>query len=397
MKHLNILIGIFLLLVGVFGIQAQTSVRNGNIYLYDGSRRANTTNYKTPEACLEAAKTLVEKKRETDKTKPLISARCVSTTYTDNKPTTVVVVPTPGLGRLPANPVVNVGFSEVRVNTSGGGEPENSRDGTGNFRTRCTLSHYGFNDPIVYPGQPGRSHLHAFLGNTSTDAYTTGQNIRSKGGSTCRGGTANLSSYWIPALIDTTTNLPVNFEESNIYYKSAYKGIQPRQVNAIPTGLVMLAGDANNTTPDPWTAPYEWKCHNMPYPSNRGPSIPASCPPGDQLELSIFFPQCHDGVNLDSPDHKSHMAYGNGQGCPASHPVALPEVSFHILWPVPADGSTRNWRLSSDTYSGPAGYSAHADFMMGWDPAIAARWTAGCVIGAKDCGSHQLSGGWSIY
>ena len=27
-----------------------------------------------------------------------------------------------------------------------------------------------------------------------------------------------------------------------------------------------------------------------------------------------MFPQCWDGVNLDAPDHKSHMAYGWGQG-----------------------------------------------------------------------------------
>lgn len=307
-------------------------------------------------------------------------------------PTTTV-----GLGQLPANPVVNTGYTAFRVDTTYGQNPPNSHDGTGNFRTRCTLSHYSFNDPIVYPSQPGRSHLHAFLGNTSTDAYTTGSNIRSKGGSTCRGGTANLSGYWIPALIDTATNLPVNFKESDIYYKSAYRGIEPKNVKPIPTGLVMLAGDPNNKTPDPYTAPYVWFCHNMPYPSNRGPSIPTSCPAGDDVTLSVFFPQCWDGKNLDSPDHRSHMSYGTGSGCPASHPVALPEVSFHIHWAVPVDGVLSRWRLSSDTYSGPAGYSAHADFMMGWDRAIADRWASLCVTAAKDCGSALLGGGWIIY
>ena len=29
----------------------------------------------------------------------------------------------------------------------------------------------------------------------------------------------------------------------------------------------------------------------------------------DELELSMLMPSCWDGVNLDSADHRSHMAY----------------------------------------------------------------------------------------
>lgn len=306
-----------------------------------------------------------------------------------------VVAPlTVGLGKLPANPVINAGTTDFRVLRTGQ-LPPNSRDGTGNFRTRCALSHYAFDDPIVFPGQPGRSHLHAFLGNTSIDAFTTPSTIRSEGGSTCRGGSANLSGYWVPAMIDTVTNLPVNFLESDVYYKSSYKGVSPKDIKPIPAGLVMIAGDAKNTTEDPYTSPYLWSCHNNS--SIRGQKIITSCPAGDQLEMGIFFPQCWDGKNLDSPDHKSHMSYPGPVGCPASHPVALPEVSIHILWSIPASGDMSKWRLSSDTYTGPAGYSAHADFMVGWDRSVIERWTKFCVVAAKDCASHILGDGWTIY
>jgi hypothetical protein len=37
-------------------------------------------------------------------------------------------------------------------------------------RTACQFSHMAFDDPIVYPGQPGKSHLHVFFGNTGTNA-----------------------------------------------------------------------------------------------------------------------------------------------------------------------------------------------------------------------------------
>ena len=43
---------------------------------------------------------------------------------------------------------------------------------------------------------------------------------------------------------------------------------------------------------------------------------------GDLLEIRLTFPQCWDGQNLDSTNHKSHMAYARqGQAfcrvCPA--------------------------------------------------------------------------------
>jgi hypothetical protein len=33
----------------------------------------------------------------------------------------------------------------------------------GAFRIPCTFAKMAFNDPIVYPGQPGKSHLHTFF------------------------------------------------------------------------------------------------------------------------------------------------------------------------------------------------------------------------------------------
>jgi len=49
---------------------------------------------------------------------------------------------------------------------------------------------------------------------------------------------------------------------------------------------------------------------------------------------------CWDGKNLDSPDHKSHVAYGQGAGasgggaCPSTHPVKLPQIMYELMWNV---------------------------------------------------------------
>src|SRR3954452_17242164 len=55
----------------------------------------------------------------------------------------------------------------------------------GFFATLCPFSHQAPDDPIVYPGQPGKSHLHTFFGNATTDASSSYDSLRA-GATTCR-------------------------------------------------------------------------------------------------------------------------------------------------------------------------------------------------------------------
>ena len=42
-----------------------------------------------------------------------------------------------------------------------------------NFISSCRTSHRAMDDPIVFPGYPGLSHDHTFVGNTTTNASST--------------------------------------------------------------------------------------------------------------------------------------------------------------------------------------------------------------------------------
>jgi hypothetical protein len=267
-------------------------------------------------------------------------------------------------------------------------------DGTGAFRTVCDFSHMAFDDPIAYPGQPGRSHLHAFFGNTGANANSTAASIASSGNSTCRGGIVNRTSYWVPAMIDTRDGTPRKPSSSNFYYKTGYGGVVPSTVQAFPEGLRMIAGDMKNASPGGVNdaMPFGYSCNDG---SMSGRSIP-NCAVGNPVVQHIYFPQCWDGVNLDSPDHKSHMAYPTGgKGCPSSHPKALPEVTFNIVYEVTEANSPLRWRLSSDDYSSslPGGYSGHGDWFNGWRPEIMDAFIKNCDRTALDCHSHLLGDG----
>lgn len=265
--------------------------------------------------------------------------------------------------------------------------PAASVDSSGNFRTVCEATHYAWDDAIVYPGQSGRAHLHMFFGNDKADAHSTYESLRSSGGGSCRGGTANRSAYWVPALLapDGRVIEPV---EIHTYYKSGFQGLAPAQVTEFPVGIRLVAGDMSASPSNPQNAlSFGWKCVN----GGGNSRTPPNCP-GDQVEMHVTFPQCWDG-RLDSPDHKSHVVRPQQGRCPATHPRAIPELSFHVRYQSVPAGS----RLSSDTYDGPGGHSVHGDWMEAWDPSLPPVFLAGCITAHRDCGSHKLSDGRVIF
>jgi Domain of unknown function (DUF1996) len=136
---------------------------------------------------------------------------------------------------------------------------------------------------------------------------------------------------------------------------------------------------------------------------SNGPAAPrtpgftnTNCPDG--LRAQVFFPSCWDGVNLDSSDHKSHMAYPDGIDngrCPPTHPHHLVSIFFEVLFsvaPFIARNDGGRFVLSSGD---PTGYALHGDFMNGWDRSVLSRAVATCTADSgviEDCGVFQNEG-----
>jgi hypothetical protein len=291
----------------------------------------------------------------------------------------------------------------AKQDVQGGGGNGVFTDGSGSFRTTCSLAKMAFDDPIVFPGQPGKSHLHMFFGNTAVDANSTPSSMASTGNGTCRGGILNRTGYWTPAMIDTKTGSVVMPDEATIYYKTGYN-MDPKTIKPMPQGLRIIAGDSKATAAQ-WSGPQQivtWICLNGSARSSGDATIPA-CKVGDAVRVTVIFPQCWDGKNLDSPDHKSHMSYPNYSSskrstCPAAFPVPVPELTEHFDFPVTAGSNPANWRLSSDMDpSKAAGLTAHADWMMAWDAATMNSLVTNCLNRAVDCGVGGIGGGKELF
>jgi hypothetical protein len=164
-------------------------------------------------------------------------------------------------------------------------------------------------------------------------------------------------------------------------------------VQPFPQGLRMIGGNSKATTADQnefgmWGCLQNYIGH---------PRTIPQCQLGDDVILIVQFPQCWDGKNVDSADHKSHMSYTVNGRCPATHPVPIPEITFNIRYKQPPEG-TAGWRLSSDMDpSLPHGMSVHADYFEGWDPTVSTAFIKNCDNKSVDCHEHLLGDGRMIY
>lgn len=222
-----------------------------------------------------------------------------------------------------------------------------------------------------------------FFGNTLTNANTTTNSLVNSGGGSCNGFELNRSGYWTPALLDGRGNAIVP-DAIILYYKSK----QPNKVQRMPQGLKMISGNA--TAESFTTSEYLfWSCGGSGAAYNKTNRIP-NCN-GDFLNATIVFPQCWDGQNLDSADHRSHMALVSPHvDCPSSHPVRLPQIS--ILLYFPSNDFTGDWHLSSDRSGGfntGNGATLHADWWGGWNDEAMDLWTGGCMHAVKNCSFGQ--------
>lgn len=213
-------------------------------------------------------------------------------------------------------------------------------------------------DPIVNPTCLS-DHVHTFYGASSIRPETTYDDLRS---ATENSGNVeeNKSLYWHPTVYnyDSSSN---TFHKDDIYFASAYYIWETGKVKAFPNGFKMVVGmseDDNTRANAECVVPS--RCEKSDCSTNNDFFPSTACA---ELEVSMAFPTCWDGVNVDSEDHRSHVAYDLDGGefggdCPSSHPIKIPEIQlfFRIS---PYDGGHHQFSDGTGNF--------HADYFSGWD------------------------------
>ncbi|MDH5289017.1 MAG: DUF1996 domain-containing protein [Acidimicrobiia bacterium] len=289
----------------------------------------------------------------------------------------------------------------------------------GQFRVACEFSHFAYDDPLVFPGQPGASHLHTFFGNTDANAFSTADSILNTGGSTCNGQELNRTSYWVPALFDSNGNVRIP-ERLVVYYKG--EGLANGKAEPYPTGAAMIAKVDLNTVDNGRggaMGKFSFNCSDN-YSSNGGESantmvgcdgslfqkLFGAADPHVVLEMNVKFPQCWNGKDPSNPANYAAPTEGGWyfSNCTGEFNRTLTNLEYFVDYPVEPGENTSDWYLSSDVdptskalRPGPRGASNHADWMSGWNKATNKMWIDNCVnfrtSEPSGCGFGYLTNG----
>lgn len=277
-------------------------------------------------------------------------------------------------------------------------------DVVGAFRFICTAGQLLYADPILYPGDVTKSHLHQFYGNTAADQNSTYVTLRATGESTCSN-KLNRSAYWVPVLLTGDGNNVIQPDYLSIYYKRRPAG-DPQCLKesakgcvALPPGFRIVSGfDMNKMgKPQPENMSFSFRCIENNKPSvHRGvlKDAVADCGGSGQIMAAINFGSCWNGM-LDSADHRRHLVRGQYVGqtypqCPTGYDYIIPELTQQIAYTISAsDGAIH---FASDMGM-EGGSTFHADYMEAWDPTTRLLWEANCMDKMLNCSDGVLGDG----
>ncbi|KAI2617885.1 hypothetical protein GGR54DRAFT_202254 [Hypoxylon sp. NC1633] len=246
-------------------------------------------------------------------------------------------------------------------------------------------------DPLVNPGVVGSPHLHQIIGGNAFNASMppVAYDLPSEATCTTCNFAEDFSNYWTAVMFFRARNGTykrvqqkgnVYFEESNggmtVYYIPSYNR---GKVTAFQPGFRMITGDPTIRTKEEAQRYRQLTYTCLQDPMTRTgetldmPKQP--CPAG--IMANLRFPTCWDGVNLDSPNHASHVSYPasgtfeDGGPCPSTHPVKIPQLFYEIIWDTTPFNDKSIWPEDGSqpfvwSYGDATGFGNHGDYMFGW-------------------------------
>lgn len=89
----------------------------------------------------------------------------------------------------------------------------------------------------------------------------------------------------------------------------------------------------------------------------------------DGLRLELMFPSCWNGKDVDSPNHKDHVAFPElvmDGDCPDGYPIRFPGLFYETIFDTYAFNDRDGQFVLSN--GDPTGCGYHGDFIQAWDP-----------------------------
>ncbi|MFI1703760.1 DUF1996 domain-containing protein [Streptomyces griseoruber] len=275
----------------------------------------------------------------------------------------------------------------------------------GTFVTSCGVNENGlFNSDnvIVAPGvSNGAHHFHDYIGNQSNTAFASDEDLANAETSCVDQG--DKSTYYWPVL-----RLQNGTEEQDA--KSPGGGIEgnageivtPKdvtltfvgnpvsKVTGMPRLLRIITGDAKAFVNGPGNANASWSCTG--FEDRQLKDKYPLCPSGSDVVRTFRFQSCWDGSNIDSANHRTHVAFAAPDGtCPTGF-KAIPQLVQRIVYDVDApslaDGGRTTPLFAVDSFPEQLHkpVTDHGDFINVFDEGLMKQ-MVDCINESRRCGA----------
>ncbi|MFI6436029.1 DUF1996 domain-containing protein [Streptomyces sp. NPDC050759] len=275
----------------------------------------------------------------------------------------------------------------------------------GTFVTSCGVNANGlFNSDnvIVAPGvSNGAHHFHDYVGNQSNTAFASDQDLANAETSCVDQG--DKSTYYWPVIRlqngtqEQDANSPGGGIEGNAGEIVTPKEVtltfvgNPRsKVTAMPRLLRIITGDAKAFVNGTANANASWSCTG--FEDRQLKDKYPLCPQGSDVVRTFKFQSCWDGRNIDSANHRTHVAFAQNDGtCPEGF-EAIPQLVQRIVYDVDApslgDGGRTTPLFAVDSFPEQLHkpVTDHGDFINVFDEDLMNE-MVGCINDGRECGA----------
>ncbi|MCU1665095.1 MAG: Secreted protein [Pseudonocardia sp.] len=293
-------------------------------------------------------------------------------------------------GHSGAAPVDYVDISQVAVAPPA---PAVQPDGsTGTWRINCGRNEQGIHNSdnvVASPGVAGGAHhFHDYVGNVSTNAFSTDQSLAAAG-TTCPDD--DRSTYYWPVLREpgpggaaqddnsADGNMGPILVPASVLLE--FRGSPVSSVVEMPRFLRATTGNPHGfSTGGVNTEHVQWTCSGA---RDRVTKEYPRCAPGQQVVRIFDMPSCWNGTTTDSADHRSHLVFPDSSGACQSGTFPVPQLHMEIAYTVTPKS---DYTIDSFPEEQHSPISDHGDFIDVMPDSLMDT-VVSCINSGQHCGS----------
>ncbi|MGW0224877.1 DUF1996 domain-containing protein [Streptomyces tendae] len=317
----------------------------------------------------------------------------------------------PGNGGQAGNGPVAADYADIEsVQPDVVSAPRQKKASTGSFATSCGVNAEGlFNSDnlIAAPGVGnGAHHFHDYVGNRANDAFASDEDLAAADTSCADQG--DKSSYYWPVLrlqngtAEQDAQSPGGGIEGNAgeivtpaEVTLTFEGNERGEVTEMPRLLRIITGDAKAFVNGNTNANASWSCTG--FEDRQLKDKYPLCPSGSDVVRTFTFQSCWDGRNIDSANHRTHMAFAAADGsCPEGFravPRLVQRVVYDVAAPSLEDGGKTVPLFAVDSFPEQLHkpVTDHSDFINVFDEDLMGEMVE-CINSGRECGPDTPPG-----